>query len=123
MIREDVGYPSSMVDFLTEHCRLPRTSSLTCSLVKDLARRFIQYADTPLQARGSTCRVYVCSIASRSPPTPNAGFLGCIDVYNKVDAISLEQVDKLARQPNTVVISCEMDLKLVNAFYDGNLGH
>lgn len=33
------------------------------------------------------------------------------DVYNKVDAISLEQVDKLAHEPNTVVISCEMDLK------------
>jgi len=34
-----------------------------------------------------------------------------LDVYNKVDSISLEQVDKLARTPNTVVISCEMDLK------------
>lgn len=38
-------------------------------------------------------------------------FAGFLDVYNKVDAISLEQVDKLARQPKTVVISCEMDLK------------
>ena len=34
-----------------------------------------------------------------------------IDVYNKIDAISLERVDKLAREPHTVVISCEMDLK------------
>ena len=33
------------------------------------------------------------------------------DVYNKVDAISLEQVDKLARQDHTVVISAEQDLK------------
>ena len=33
------------------------------------------------------------------------------DVYNKIDSISLEQVDKLAHQPKTVVISCEMDLK------------
>jgi len=38
-------------------------------------------------------------------------FPGILDVYNKVDAISLEQMDKLARQPKTVVISCEMDLK------------
>jgi len=36
----------------------------------------------------------------------------CLYVYNKVDAISLEQVDKLARQPKTAVISCEMDLNL-----------
>ncbi|KAI3622289.1 metallo-beta-lactamase family protein [Moniliophthora roreri] len=34
------------------------------------------------------------------------------DVYNKIDSISLEQVDKLAHTPNTVVISCEMDLNL-----------
>jgi ribosome-interacting GTPase 1 len=34
-----------------------------------------------------------------------------VDVYNKVDAISLEQMDKLAREEHTVVISCEMDLK------------
>jgi len=39
------------------------------------------------------------------------GFLP-LDVYNKIDAISLEQVDKIARQPHSLVISCEMDLKL-----------
>lgn len=47
------------------------------------------------------------------PFGPNFATLTVIltDVYNKIDSISLEQVDKLARQPNTVVISCEMDLK------------
>lgn len=34
-----------------------------------------------------------------------------LDVYNKVDAISLEHMDKLARQDHTFVISCELDLK------------
>ncbi|KAG6891072.1 hypothetical protein C0995_014161 [Termitomyces sp. Mi166 len=34
------------------------------------------------------------------------------DVYNKIDSISVEELDKLARQPNSVVISCEMDLNL-----------
>ncbi|KAG6885706.1 hypothetical protein C0993_010878 [Termitomyces sp. T159_Od127] len=33
-------------------------------------------------------------------------------VYNKIDSISIEQLDKLARQPNSIVISCEMDLNL-----------
>lgn len=33
------------------------------------------------------------------------------DVYNKIDAISLEQMDKIAREDHTVVISCEMELK------------
>ncbi|KAJ7919023.1 P-loop containing nucleoside triphosphate hydrolase protein [Mycena leptocephala] len=35
-------------------------------------------------------------------------YIPCLYVYNKIDAISLEQMDKLARTPNTVVISCEM---------------
>lgn len=39
-------------------------------------------------------------------------YIPCLYVYNKIDAISLEQTDKLAREPNTVVISCEMDLNL-----------
>lgn len=34
-----------------------------------------------------------------------------IDVYNKIDAISLEQMNKLAHEDHTLVISCEMDLK------------
>lgn len=42
---------------------------------------------------------------AKTPPLP------IIDVYNKIDSISIEQLDKLARQPNSVVISCEMDLK------------
>ncbi|KAH7104741.1 developmentally regulated GTP-binding protein, partial [Auriculariales sp. MPI-PUGE-AT-0066] len=39
-------------------------------------------------------------------------YIPCLYVYNKIDAISLEQMDKLAREPNTAVISCEMDLNL-----------
>ncbi|KAF9458326.1 P-loop containing nucleoside triphosphate hydrolase protein, partial [Collybia nuda] len=39
-------------------------------------------------------------------------YIPCLYVYNKIDSISIEQLDKLARQPNSVVISCEMDLNL-----------
>lgn len=37
-------------------------------------------------------------------------YIKCLYVYNKVDAISLEHLDKLAREPNTAVMSCELDL-------------
>ena len=30
--------------------------------------------------------------------------------YNKVDTISLEEVDRLARLPHSVVISCELEV-------------
>lgn len=31
-------------------------------------------------------------------------------VYNKIDSVSLDFLDKLAREANTVVMSCELDL-------------
>lgn len=37
-------------------------------------------------------------------------YIQCLYVYNKIDAISLEFLDSLAKEPNTVVMSCEMDL-------------
>lgn len=42
----------------------------------------------------------------------NRVYLPCLYVYNKIDCISIEEVDRLARQPHSVVISCEMELNL-----------
>lgn len=37
-------------------------------------------------------------------------YIPCLYVYNKADAVSLEECDRLAREPNTMVISCELEL-------------
>ena len=37
-------------------------------------------------------------------------YIKCLYVYNKIDAVSLEECDRLAREPNTVVMSCELNL-------------
>jgi len=42
----------------------------------------------------------------------NRKYVKCIYVYNKIDMISIEAVDELARRPNTVVISCNLQLNL-----------
>lgn len=42
----------------------------------------------------------------------NRVYLPCLYVYNKIDQISLEEVDKLARRPHSVVVSCNMRLNL-----------
>ncbi|KAG8999509.1 Developmentally-regulated GTP-binding protein 2 [Tulasnella sp. JGI-2019a] len=42
----------------------------------------------------------------------NRKYTPCLYVYNKIDSISLEEVDRLANQDNSVVISCEMGLNL-----------
>jgi ribosome-interacting GTPase 1 len=46
----------------------------------------------------------------------NRKFVRCLYCYNKIDTISLEEVNMLAEQPNSVVISCNMKLN-----YDGLL--
>ncbi|KAL9654394.1 hypothetical protein ABK040_010421 [Willaertia magna] len=42
----------------------------------------------------------------------NRQYIRCLNVYNKVDTITLEEVDKLARKDDAVVISCNWDLNL-----------
>ncbi|XP_055346580.1 developmentally-regulated GTP-binding protein 2-like [Paramacrobiotus metropolitanus] len=42
----------------------------------------------------------------------NRKYLPCLYVYNKIDNISLEEVDRLAHLPNSVVISVQMQLNL-----------
>ncbi|KAF2669379.1 GTP-binding protein [Microthyrium microscopicum] len=37
-------------------------------------------------------------------------YIRCLYVYNKIDSVSVEFLDKLAREPHTAVMSCEMDL-------------
>ncbi|GMM36129.1 Rbg2 protein [Saccharomycopsis crataegensis] len=37
-------------------------------------------------------------------------YVNCVYAYNKIDAVSLEEVDRIAREPNTVVMSVEKDL-------------
>ena len=39
-------------------------------------------------------------------------YLPCLYVYNKIDQVSLEEVDRLANLPHSVVISCYMKLNL-----------
>ncbi len=37
-------------------------------------------------------------------------YIKCLYVYNKIDSVSVEFLDQLAREPNTAVMSCELDL-------------
>lgn len=39
-------------------------------------------------------------------------YVKCLYVYNKVDMISIEDMDKLAREPNSIVVSVHMKLNL-----------
>jgi hypothetical protein len=49
------------------------------------------------------------------PPLPpgNRKYIRCLYVYNKIDCITIEEVDEFARRPHSLVISC-MDGILLN---------
>lgn len=36
----------------------------------------------------------------------NRKYIKCLYVYNKIDVVSIQDVDRLARLPNSVVIAC-----------------
>ena len=42
----------------------------------------------------------------------NRKYVRCLYVYNKIDTLSLEEVDELARKPDSIVISIYMNLNL-----------
>lgn len=42
----------------------------------------------------------------------NRVYLPCLYVYNKIDQIAIEEVDRIAREPHSVVVSCNMRLNL-----------
>lgn len=41
-------------------------------------------------------------------------YIKCLYVYNKIDSVSLDFLDKLAREPQTVVMSCELDVGIMD---------
>ncbi|KAL2786583.1 P-loop containing nucleoside triphosphate hydrolase protein [Aspergillus keveii] len=41
-------------------------------------------------------------------------YIPCLYVYNKVDSVSVEFLDQLAREPHTAVMSCELDLAVTD---------
>ncbi|WJX86507.1 Developmentally-regulated GTP-binding protein 2 [Trifolium repens] len=42
----------------------------------------------------------------------NRKYMKCVYVYNKIDVVGIDDVDRLSRQPNSVVISCNLKLNL-----------
>jgi small GTP-binding protein len=42
----------------------------------------------------------------------NRKYIKCVYVYNKIDVVGIDDVDRLSRQPNSIVISCNLKLNL-----------
>lgn len=47
----------------------------------------------------------------------NRKYIKCVYVYNKIDVVGIDDVDRLARQPNSIVISCNLQVsKQISSF-------
>lgn len=84
----------------------PPKGSLTEAAVKLLLKDYkVHNADVLVRDENASIDDFIDVINA-----DHRNYIKCLYVYNKIDAVSLEEVDKLAREPNTVVVSCEMDL-------------
>jgi len=66
-------------------------------------------------------RIHNCEVLIREECTPddlidvilgNRKYVKCLYVYNKIDTVTMEDVDHLARLPNSIVISVHLNLNL-----------
>eukprot|EP01119_Soliformovum_irregulare_P016411 TRINITY_DN473_c0_g1_i1.p1 TRINITY_DN473_c0_g1~~TRINITY_DN473_c0_g1_i1.p1 ORF type:complete len:365 (+),score=104.72 TRINITY_DN473_c0_g1_i1:36-1130(+) len=42
----------------------------------------------------------------------NRSYMRCVYVYNKIDQLSMEELEEIASRPHSIVVSCNMDLNL-----------
>jgi len=97
----------------------------TCTLTK--------LGDDPAKTIGRILheyRIHNCEVLLREDVTTdqfidvlmgNRKYVKCVYVYNKIDMITVEEVDALAREPHSVVISVRLDLnteKLLAQMWD-----
>lgn len=86
----------------------PSKSNLTEDAIKLILRDYrIHNADVLVRDDQCTIDDFIDTLNEQ-----HRNYIKCLYVYNKIDAVSLEEVDRLAREPNTVVMSCEDDLGL-----------
>lgn len=80
--------------------------NLTEKIVTGLLKEYkIHNADVLIKDENATIDDFIDIINEQ-----HVTYIKCLYVYNKVDVVSLEECDRLARLPNTVVMSCEMEL-------------
>ena len=83
------------------------------SLVRSIYFAFLLQIAHIYNSRNEKIHPLHLSVYQTKPSIPSFDVTVALQtvVYNKIDSISIEQLDKIARQPNTAVVSCEMGLK------------
>lgn len=89
----------------TQTCK--QTRGLSEKLVKDLLHHTYRIHNAEIIVRyDATVDDFIDVVEG------NRQYIRCLYVYNKIDTITIEEVDELARKQDSVVISCEWGLNL-----------
>lgn len=92
----------------------PTRTNLTEEVIKGILRDYrIHNADVLVRDDKCTVDDFIDVLNEQ-----HRNYIKCLYVYNKIDAVSLEEVDRLAREPNTVVMSCELDLGIQDVVHE-----
>ncbi|KAJ8296690.1 Developmentally-regulated GTP-binding protein 2 [Rhodotorula toruloides] len=106
--KPDVVFKAKTAGGITINSTVPltRTDERTIrGILQAYKASFIHNADVMIREDISTDDLIDVILGNRK-------YVPCLYVYNKIDSISLEEVDRLARLPHTMVMSCELDLNL-----------
>ncbi|KAF8506871.1 developmentally regulated GTP-binding protein [Russula emetica] len=101
--KPDVVFKRKTTGGLTATVKLTKTDEKTIRTI--LASYKLHNCDVMIREDITTDEFIDVLIGTRK-------YMPCLYVYNKIDAISLEAMDRLAHENHTVVISCEIDLNL-----------
>ncbi|KAH9982720.1 developmentally regulated GTP-binding protein [Lactifluus volemus] len=101
--KPDVVFKRKTTGGLTATVKLTKTDEKTIRTI--LASYKLHNCDVMIREDITTDEFIDVLIGTRK-------YIPCLYVYNKIDAISLETMDRLAHEDHTAVISCEMDLNL-----------
>lgn len=101
----DVHIKSKMAGGITINATVPLTK-IDNKMISQILQSFRMHnADVMIRDDINVDQFIDCVMEDRS-------YIKCLYCYNKIDSVSLETVDQFARRPNSVVISCELDLNL-----------
>eukprot|EP00760_Papus_ankaliazontas_P033018 PhM_4_TR6137/c0_g1_i1/m.55775/K06944/K06944; uncharacterized protein len=98
--------PSCSMNNVTYNSVVPQTKGMTEKLVRDLLRDYKVFNADVVLREDITIDEFIDVIEG------NRRYVPCLHIYNKIDCITIEEVDRLARLPHAAVMSLEYGLNV-----------
>lgn len=101
--RPKISFTRTKIGGLKFNATVPNLTELSQQMVHTILQQYKIYNADVIVHEDASIDDFI-DVLEESGTTPRK-YVRCLYVYNKIDMLSIEQVDELARQPNSVVIS------------------